>query len=120
MISGILLAPRVAKRFFDDVNSMAEGATHVAELARNIGRVADAVEGVEARMGPLDDHVDGLQNSFERSNEELAKIRHAFTPYFAELGRDIAEVRDVAEPLQGAAERVGKVVERLPGPGRRQ
>ena len=130
LMSDLLLAPpRVAKRFLDDVSSMADGATsvgalareitpHVADIARNVARIADGVEGVNARMEPLDHHVDGLQNSFERSNEELAKIRHAFSPHLAELGRDISEVRDVAEPLQGAAKRVGRVVERLPGPGR--
>jgi hypothetical protein len=45
----------------------------------------------------------------------------------AQVGREIAEmeddlsgVRDTVEPPQGAAERVGRAVERLPGRGRRR
>lgn len=38
---------------------------------------------------------------------------------FKPLVRDVDEVREVVEPLQSATERVGRLAERLPGPGRK-
>jgi hypothetical protein len=37
----------------------------------------------------------------------------------APLERDLVEMREVVEPLQPAAERMGRLAERLPGPGRK-
>ena len=34
--------------------------------------------------------------------------------------RDLDEVREVVEPLQTATERVGRIAERIPGPGRKR
>jgi hypothetical protein len=36
------------------------------------------------------------------------------------LARDADEVREVVEPLQTATERVGRMAEKLPGPGRKR
>jgi hypothetical protein len=33
---------------------------------------------------------------------------------------DLNEVREVVEPLQTATERVGRIAERIPGPGRKR
>ena len=102
----------------------------------DLHRIADAAEDVQKSLRPLEDDIDGLREAFEGSNRQLAKIRDAFTPQLAgiqaellslraQVGREISgmedslsEVRETVEPLQGAARRVGKVVERLPGPGR--
>ena len=134
-LPALLFAPaRLTLRFLDDVSRAAVG----------IARAADAVEGINRSMEPLDRHVDELQAAFDRSNEELAKLRHAFIPHLDsissdisvlreemvalrqqvagqidELDQNIAGLRDVVAPLQGATERVGRAMERLPGGGRR-
>jgi hypothetical protein len=116
----LLLAPvRLPLRLLDDIN-----------------RMADAAEGIHDRLKPVEHDIDGLREAFEGSNRQLAKMRKTFTPQFAALhaeltslraqvGGEIAgmedslvEVRDTVEPLQGAAKRVGRAVERLPGPRR--
>jgi archaellum component FlaC len=105
-------------------------------LLEDVHRIANGVEGIRNEFPELARDIDGLREAFEGSNRELAKIREAFTPQLAALHAELlslrvvvggeisgvedhlAEVRETVEPLQGAAKRVGKAVERLPGPGR--
>jgi archaellum component FlaC len=105
-------------------------------LLEDVHRIANATEGMQRDFPELANDIDGLREAFEGSNRELAKIREAFTPQLAalhaellslraQIGGEIAgmedhlnEVRETVEPLQGAAKRVGRAVERLPGPGR--
>jgi hypothetical protein len=105
-------------------------------LLDDVHRIANATEGIAERLRPVEHDIDGLREAFEGSNRQLAKMRKTFTPQFAALHAEIAslraqvgseiagmedslsEVRETVEPLQGAAKRVGRVVERLPGPGR--
>jgi archaellum component FlaC len=121
VFSFLFAPPRLILRALDDLH-----------------RIADAAEDMETSIKPLEDDIDGLRRAFEGSNEELAKIREAFTPQLAALhaellslraqvgseiagiDRNLTEVAETVEPLQGAAERVGRAVERLPGPGRRK
>ena len=117
----VLAPPRLVVRALDDLH-----------------RIADATEGIGERLRPLEHDVDGLRRAFEGSNDQLAKHREAVTPQLAslraelvtlrsqvggqisEMEDDLSGVRDTVEPLQGAAERVGKAVERLPGRGRKR
>ena len=99
----------------------------------DLHRIANAAASVEKSLQPLEDDIDGLRKAFEGSNEQLAKIRETFTPQFAAINAELmslraqvggeiagmedslAEVRETVEPLQGAAKRVGRIAERLPG-----
>ena len=117
----VLGPPRLVVRALDDLH-----------------RIADATEGIHARLQPLEHDVDGLREAFEGSNEQLAKHREAVTPQLvalrselnalrsqvggqiAEMEDDLAGVRDTVEPLLPVTERVGKAVERLPGRGRKR
>jgi hypothetical protein len=103
----------------------------------DLHRIADAAESMERSVKPLEDDIDGLREAFEGSNVRLGEIREAFTPQLAALHAELlslraqlsgqiagmedhlSEVADTVEPLQGAAERVGRAVERLPGPGKK-
>ena len=105
-------------------------------LLEDVHRIADAAEDVRKSLKPLEDDIDGLREAFEGSNRELAALRDAFTPHFARLHAellslraqlgpqidsmqsDLSDVSDVVEPLEGAAERVGRMADRLPGGGR--
>ncbi len=120
-ILDLVLWPRLLVRALDDLN-----------------RIAAATERIGRSLDPLEDNVDGLRRAFEGSNDQLAKLRKAMTPevarvhaellslraqvggQIAEMEDDLSGVKDTVEPLQGAAERVGKVVERFPGPGRKR
>ncbi|MFL5846955.1 MAG: hypothetical protein ACJ762_19915 [Solirubrobacteraceae bacterium] len=87
---------------------------------------------VERRLSRIDDvpgEIEGLQDAFTRSSDEIEALRHAMTPEIAALrhtlepvvadldhvAEDLDGVRDVVEPLQPAAERIGRLAERLPG-----
>ena len=63
-----------------------------------------------------------MADSFDRSNDELEALRHEMRPMIRnvdETADSIArlddEFSDVAEPLRPAAERIGKLAERIPG-----
>ena len=119
-ILDLVLWPRLIPRALDDLN-----------------RIAGATERIDQSLDPLEEDIDGLRRAFEGSNEQLAKLRKAMTPeiarvhaellslraqvggQIAEMEDDLSGVKDTVEPLQGAAQRVGRAVERLPGPGRK-
>jgi chromosome segregation ATPase len=61
--------------------------------------------------------LDGIvQTMGERLEARLTALHDLFVP----LIKDAGEVREVVEPLQGATERMGRIADRLPGPGRKQ
>jgi hypothetical protein len=121
LLAPVLLPVRVVERALGDLR-----------------RIAEAVEGLHQVLKPMSDDLDGLRVAFEGSNEELAKLRAALAPELrgvreaaeplhGELSRQREsidaldeDVREVAEPLAPAAERVGRLAERLPGPGRKR
>jgi ABC-type transporter Mla subunit MlaD len=93
------------------------------------------LQDVERRLARIDDvpgEIEGLQRAFGRSSDEIAALREAMTPEIAALREtlepvvrdldhvadDLDEVRDVVQPLLPAAERLGRLAERFPGPGR--
>lgn len=66
----------------------------------------------------LEETTGSLAGDLALMNAELAALRRQVGGQISELEDDISDVRDTVQPLQGAARRVGRVVERLPGPGR--
>ena len=52
----------------------------------------------------------------QRLAERLSALQQTLKP----LVRDADELREVVQPLQTATERVGRLAERLPGPGRKR
>ena len=118
-ILDLVIWPRLLVRALDDLH-----------------RIAAATEGINQSLDPLEDDIDGLRRAFEGSNEQLAKLRKAMTPevarvhaellslraqvggQIAAMEDDLSGVKDTVEPLQSAAKRVGRAVERLPGSGR--
>jgi methyl-accepting chemotaxis protein len=119
----LLFPPRLLTRAFDDLHRMADAIT---------------------KMPPL---LDALRREFGGSNDEIRRLRDAFTPELAaireaatgmqtevqqltrridrldagvkSLAADADEIREVVEPLEPAAERLGRLAERFPGPGRK-
>ena len=62
------------------------------------------------------DAAEPLHGELGRQRESIDRLPQAIAPLEEELG----EMRDVVEPLTPAAERVGRLAERLPGPGRKR
>jgi uncharacterized coiled-coil DUF342 family protein len=138
VLDQLLLPYTLAQRALVDLRRIADSTV----------RIADEVTGLHQVLRPMSADLDGLREAFEGSNEQLAALREAMTPELrgireaaeplhgelsrqresidrlpraiAPLERELSEVRDVVEPLTPAAERVGRLAERLPGPGRKR
>jgi uncharacterized coiled-coil DUF342 family protein len=138
VLAQLLLPYTLAQRALVDLRRIADSTV----------RIADEVTGLHAVLKPMSADLDGLREAFEGSNEQLAALREAMTPELrgireaaeplhgelsrqresidrlpqaiAPLEKELGDVRDVVEPLTPAAERVGRLAERLPGPGRKR
>ena len=69
---------------------------------------------VERRLARIDDvpgHIQGLQDAFDRSNDEIQALRNAMKPEMRALADELDDVRDSVEPL-------GRIASKLPGSGR--
>ena len=97
MLGWVLLPGRLLVRALDDVHD-------IAVSARAIPRVHDEIARLRVELQDLPEHVDGLRDAFEGSNRELDEVND-----------QLADVREVVEPLEPAAERIGRIAERWPG-----
>jgi hypothetical protein len=108
MLGWMLLPGRLALRALDDVHAIAGAA---AALPGEVTRIRVAIEKLPPR-------VEGLRDAFEGSNDELRALRRDVGGRVGEVADELDDVRDVVEPLEPAAERIGKLAEWLPGGGR--
>jgi len=97
MLGWILLPGRLLVRALDDVHD-------IARAAQAIPRVHAEIALLRHELQDLPEHVDGLRDAFEGSNRELDEVND-----------QLADVRGVVEPLEPAAQRIGKLAERIPG-----
>src|SRR5215212_732088 len=137
-----LFAPiRLGVRALDDLHRV---AVALDAAVRAGGKAEDRVRGVEARLGRLERHADALNDvareivtggdDLRRSADELRatseKLHDGGQDLLAatrvqarrtgELVGEAETIADTVEPLQDAAERVGRISERLPGGGSRR
>lgn len=138
MLEQLLFPPRLVARAFDDLHRAADAIERMAAAAIV---VEDEVANIRALIEPMRGELDALRREFGGANDEIERLRNAFSPELAairdaskvmaaevaglhattrRLARDADEVREVVEPLQTATERVGRVAEKLPGPGRKR
>jgi septal ring factor EnvC (AmiA/AmiB activator) len=102
-------------------NEVVSALRSVAAIERLLAALPDQIE---ARMRP---HFSGQREDLARLHEELvaSRIEAEKLPAHIEALRDelrgvlaeLTEVRETVEPLQGPAERVARLDERLPGGG---
>jgi septal ring factor EnvC (AmiA/AmiB activator) len=97
MLAWVLLPGRLLVRALDDVHE-------IAQSARALPRAADEIAKLRVELQDLPEHVDGLRDAFEGSNRELDEVND-----------QLSDMREVVEPLEPAAERLGKLAEWLPG-----
>jgi hypothetical protein len=97
MLGWALLPARLLIRALDDLHD-------IAQSAQAIPRVHDEIALLRHNLKTLPEDVDGLRLAFEGSNRELD-----------ELNDQVEDVRGVVEPLEPAADRLGRLAQRLPG-----
>lgn len=89
------------------------------EVSPELAGVREATERVDSGLRFQVESVEKLDRSLQDVGEllggQLAALHELLTPAV----KDADEVREVVEPLQRATERVGRIAERFPGPGKK-
>lgn len=126
MLGFVTLPVRLMGRAFDDLHAIAQAAAAVPGIERRLAELRKEIE-------DLPEHVDGLRDAFEGSNrevhgvgermepltDEVRRLRTDVSPKLDGMQEELSDVADVVEPLEPAAERLGRLADRLPGGGRR-
>ena len=140
---GIDLPARLVLRAFDDLHALAQAARALPDIEARLalqldrlesraGEVLEAMEQAEARLAEgilvgraLDERADTILENTERvitaayavaeGGEKVA----AALPSLEASAAAATVLAQTAEPLQGLVERLGRVVDRLPGASRR-
>ena len=117
----LLIGPSLLLRALDDLHTIAQAAAGLEDIERRIDARLAEIVALGERIAALDDRVDGID---ARAVEILAtgeRVEQAAKDV-AVVGRQIADALPVlqraitmAEPLEGAVERLGRIVDRLPG-----
>src|SRR4051794_29263209 len=118
-----LLDPRLVVRAFEDLHTLSEVAVAALDDLHTVAEVARGLEEVEARLtariesaeAVLEEAVGiarGLLAIDDRAAEVLESVQI--------LNASATTLAAAVEPLQGATERLGRMTDRLPGPGRKR
>ena len=89
-------------------------------LTPELRGVRKAAEPLHGELSRQRESIDALDEDLKAMGEELAAHIDRLPRALAPLQEELGDMRDVAEPLAPAAERVGRLAERLPGPGRKR
>ncbi len=90
------------------------------DMRPELAGVRAATERLDGRVHVQAESLEKLDRSLGQVGELLAGRLSKLQDLLGSLVRDAADVREVVEPLQGATERVGRIAERVPGPGRKK
>ena len=89
----------------NDFVAMQEGFFAAEGLDVELERQRAAIDRVGSTLGDLGNNLES----------RMARLIETLSPMVG----DLDEVREVVEPLQTATKRVGRIAERIPGPGRK-
>ena len=98
-------------------NASTSEAPAIPPLVFGLGR-REAAEPLQAELSNQRQSIDGLDAHLEEVGKELSERLTALRTELAPINKELSDVRDVVEPLQGATERVGRLSNRLPGDGK--
>lgn len=136
----LLLPPRLALRALDDLHTLARTASEAVVVLRRLEARAERLEAtlddalevgraVERRAGELsalgdrtEERLDALLAAAELHSTAIQASAREVATGATELASAVPTLRravELAEPLEGAVERIARVVEFLPGGGRR-
>ncbi len=79
-----------------------------------------AAEGLHLEVERQPAAIDRVDSTLGDLGKDLESRMTSLIETLSPMVRDLDEVREVVEPLQTAAERVGRIAERIPGPGRKR
>jgi DNA-binding FrmR family transcriptional regulator len=132
LVAGVLLPPRLALRTLDDLHTLATTAERAITLLERLDTRAARIEGQIDSMLDLGQTLEArasdiaaMGKQFDRLGDALmseARSTQAVGREIALRGAEIAaalpllqRALDLGEPLEGAIERAGRIVDRLPG-----
>jgi len=117
-VNPLTLPPRLLFRALDDLHAIAEAARRLpaieAALIERFDRLEDRANAIEQLGEQMLAQGDVLAERAREVTVAGAELAAAFPTLerTAQIGETLAQA---VEPLQGAAERLGRVVDRLPG-----
>lgn len=132
LVAVIVAPPRLALRALDDLHSLAGTGERAITLLERLDARADRIEGeldrvislghrLEERAGDLS----AMGSQFQHLGDALLTEARSTQTIGAEVAKRGAEIAaalpllqralDLGEPLEGAIERAGRIVDRLPG-----
>jgi ABC-type transporter Mla subunit MlaD len=127
-VNPLTLPPRLLLRALDDLHTLAVAAQRLPSLeAALVERFAalesraDRIEDQLADLLEFGDRIHAQGEALEATAREVVAAGRELVAAFptiertAEIGETLAQA---VEPLQGAAERLGRIVDRLPGGAR--
>jgi methyl-accepting chemotaxis protein len=103
---------RLTRRISSLESSLAGLVEIVSRLEENLPglrRIINAVEQLDGKLEGVIVRVDRIEQQLPAIEEVLQAVH--------ELGGSAGQLASAAEPLQGTAERIGRIVDRLPGMG---
>lgn len=132
LLEGLLLPSKLALRALDDLHTLATTADRAVDLLERLDERATRIEGQLDRGIALGQQLErrggdiaALGTQFEHLGDALlteARSTQAVGAEIAQRGAEIAaalpllqRALDLGEPLEGAIERAGRIVDRLPG-----
>jgi hypothetical protein len=132
VLTGLTLPPRLVLRALDDLHALAEAARTLPEVERRLTarvealevtgrellvlgeRVEVSVQAAVAAAAALDAHGADLLGAAERLDQRLGSVVEAL-PTIEAFEASAKALAQAVVPLQGVADRLGRVVDRLPG-----
>lgn len=132
LLEGLLLPSKLTLRALDDLHTLAKTAEQAVDLLGRLDARATSLEaqldrGMEVgrRLEKRGADIAALSDQFEHLGDALlteARATQAIGTEIVERGAEIAaalpllqRALELGEPLEGAIERAGRIVDRLPG-----
>ncbi len=120
MLTPLTLPPRLLLRALDDLHALAEAARRLPEveerLTLRIEELVELGERLDERAGGFLE-LGGVLRGVAALVVERPDAVVAALPAVEAMGQSATKLAAAAEPLQGAAERLTKLVDRFPGGG---
>ncbi len=124
VLAPLTLPPRLLLRALDDLHAIADAARTLPAVEERLTRRIEALEQRAAEVLELGERLDDRAGGFLELGGELRQVAGqvveradavvAALPAVEAMGQSATKLAAAAEPLQGAAERLTKLVDRFP------